>query len=110
MKFIKLMKGVLKIKTKAKAKKARFSWALDENKYLKLNEVKRLRKTCRKERDSALKNSKTTAVRNWFMIELGLNAGLRVSEMVNLKCADLLIENEQSSIITRGKKDKKRAV
>jgi site-specific recombinase XerD len=107
MKFTKLMKNELSGQKKEK----RFSWALDEDKYLKIYEVKRLRNVWKKARDWALKQGKTTVVRDWFMIELGLNTGLRVEEMANLKCGDLLIKKERSSIIVRkGKGGKKRTV
>lgn len=50
-------------------------------------------------------------VRDWFMVELGLFTGLRVGEMANLNCGDLLVENAQSSLIVRrGKGNKKRVV
>ncbi len=107
MKFIKLMKNEFR----NQKKKKRFSWALDEGKYLKIYEVKRLRNACKKARVPALKQGKSTAIRDWYMIELGLNTGLRVNEMANLKCSDLLIRKEQSSIIVqKGKGGKRRTV
>lgn len=103
MKFIKLMKHEL-ITKKAKS---RFAWALDESKFLKLNEVRKLRRYCEKQR----KTGRAKSVRDWFMIELGLNAGLRVSEMRDLKCPDLHLQSEQSSIsIRKGKGNKLRNV
>lgn len=45
------------------------------------------------------------------MIELGLFTGLRVEEMTNLKCGDLLLDKSRSSIIVqKGKGNKKRIV
>lgn len=88
-----------------------FTWILDENKYLKIEEVKKLRETCRKLKKKGLKTRDFVAVRNCFMIELGLFTGLRVKEIASLNCGDLLIENAQSSLIVRkGKGDKKRVV
>ena len=70
--------------------KKRFSWTLDESKYLKLRETKRPKNACRKIKTQALKQGgKTRPIKNWFMIELGLNTGLRVEEMRELKCEDL---------------------
>ena len=107
MKFTKLMKNEFR----NQKKKKRFFWSLDEDKYLKIYEVKRLRNACKKARAQALKQEKTTVVRDWFMIELGLNTGLRVEEMANLKCGDFLIEKDRSSIIVeKGKGGKKRTV
>jgi site-specific recombinase XerD len=45
------------------------------------------------------------------MVELGLNTGLRVQEMADLKCGDLLLSGNESSLVVRkGKGDKKRSV
>jgi len=88
-----------------------FTWILDENKYLKIEEVKKLREACRKLKKKGLLNSDFVAIRNCFMIELGLFTGLRVKEMAGLNCGDLLIENAQSSLMVRkGKGGKKRIV
>lgn len=108
MKFTFLMKYVLRPK-KVK-KRARFAWSLDENKYLSIEDVKKLRRYCRKKRKQTLKKRSLKNIRDWFMVELGLNAGLRVKEMANLKCRDILVDNEQSSIIATGKKGKKRSI
>lgn len=107
-KFIKLMKGELLPKDRAKRG---FSWVLSEKKYLKLSEVNRLRKVCQETRYLALKPGKSVTARNWFMIELGLNAGLRVEEMRDLKCGDLHIQNDRSSVsVRKGKGNKPRIV
>jgi site-specific recombinase XerD len=88
-----------------------FPWILDENKYLKIEEVKKLRETCLKSTKSGLLDGNFVPVRNCFMIELGLFTGLRVKEMASMNCGDLLIENAQSSLVVRkGKGDKKRIV
>jgi len=94
-----------------KLKKNRFSWALDETKYLNWKKVKKLRRACEKTKALTLKNNQIIPVRNWFMVELGLFTGLRVCEMVNLKSTDLHIHEEQSSLtVQAGKGDKPRTV
>lgn len=108
MKFIKLMKNEL---FKKKQKKNNFRWAIDESKYLNLKKIESLRNTCEKARDLALKRGKATAIREWFMIELGLFTGLRVKEMADLKCGDLHIQGDESSLRVRnGKGNKPRTV
>lgn len=101
---------LVRIFSKKHKKKSRFSWTLNENKYLTLQEVEKLRETCEKGKNHALRIGSFTAVRDWFVIELGLNAGLRVKEMAGLKHSDLLINGKQSSIVAVGKKGKKRSV
>ena len=106
-KFIKLMKSELLKKNK----KNRFSWALNEEKYLRLSDVRKLRRACRKARYVALKQVKSVIPRDWFMIELGLNTGLRVEEMRDLKCEDVHIQEGQSSIsVIKGKGNRPRTV
>ncbi|MDD5430682.1 MAG: tyrosine-type recombinase/integrase [Candidatus Pacebacteria bacterium] len=107
-KFAFLMKG--EPFSRLKPRKSRFAWSLDEDKYLSIDRVSRLREYCQKQKDKALQRDRTIPVRDWFMVELGLNAGLRVKEMANLKCGDLLLENDQSSITVIGKRNKKRAI
>ena len=102
-KFIKLMKSEPK-------KKHRTVWIIDESKCLSKEEVKRLKTVCNRDKGYGLKHRKFTQVRNWFMVELGLNAGLRVAEIASLKCKDLLIDKGKSSIVVTGKGNKKRAV
>jgi site-specific recombinase XerD len=107
-KFIKLMKSEL---SGPAPKKSRFSWALDETKYLNFEKVRKLRRACEKRKDKALEKNQTIPIRNWFMIELGLFTGLRVDEMTNLQETDLHLQEEQSSLsVRKGKGNKSRTV
>lgn len=70
-----------------------------------------MRAVCKNMRNRAFKKGRTTAVRDWFMVELGLNTGLRVEEMRLLKCEDLHIHEEQMSLsVRKGKGNKPRTV
>lgn len=93
-----------------KKKNRRFAWIIDESKCLSIGEVKKLRNFCNKSKIDGLRSKKFVRVRNWFMVELGLNAGLRVEEMASLKQGNLIIVGTKSSIVVIGKGDKKRAV
>jgi site-specific recombinase XerD len=107
-KFIKLMKNEHR---PYRIKRNRFSWALDEKKFLSLQKVEKLRSYCKKAKSSALKSGRTVPVRNWFMLELGLFTGLRVEEMVNLKSTDLFLTGSQPSLsVKNGKGNKARTV
>jgi len=106
-KFIKLMKNEL---ASNKKRKHNFSWTIDESKCLSIEEVKKLRNACNRAKNYGLQQRKFVPARNWFMIELGLNAGLRVEEMASLKRGNLLIDKARSSIVVTGKGNKKRAV
>lgn len=102
-KFIKLMKAERK-------KNTRHAWIIDESKCLSIDEIHSLRNFCAFEKDNGLNKKKFTPIRNWFMIELGLNAGLRVEEMANLQHQNLIINGTKSSIVLIGKGKKKRSV
>ena len=106
-KFIKLMKDEL---IPHKNQKHNFSWVIDESKCLSIEEARKLRNFCNQIKNYGLRNKKFAPVRNSFMVELGLNAGLRVEEMTSLRCGDLLIDKNHSSILVTGKGNKKRAV
>ena len=103
--FIKLMKH----EPTRSEKKKRNSWIIDESKYLSSEEVKKLRRAANKARNYGLEHRKFSPIRNWFMVELGLNAGLRVEEMAFLKHENLLIDKTRSSISFIGKGKKPRA-
>jgi len=104
--FIFLMKDEPQ-KTGIKNNKS--AWTIDESKYLCESEYKLLREISTKEK-SDIKKVKFNKIRNWFMIELGLNTGLRVAEMANLKHENLLLDNDRSSIQVLGKGNKRRAI
>jgi len=105
-KFIKLMKGEL---SADKRLKRRFSWSINETKYLDIKMVKKLRLAVIKA--WTLAPRKLITARDWFMVELGLSAGLRVDEMTNLKISDLHLNGFQPSLIVRhGKGNKPRTV
>ncbi len=100
------MKGEPK---KTGRKRIESAWIIDESKYLFENEIRQLRKYCATEVSSKEKR-KFNKLRNWFMVELGLNTGLRVSEMASLMHSNLLFDDARSSIIVLGKGNKRRAV
>lgn len=100
------MKGEL---SEEKRPKGHFSWSINETKYLDIKKVKKLRLTLMKEWASA--PDKLITARNWFMVELGLSAGLRVDEIANLRASDLHLKDYQSSLtVKHGKGNKSRTV
>lgn len=107
--FIKLTKSEPAYRQAgSKVTKRKFNWTIDEGKYLTFSQVKKLRQHCKQ---IALSSYKSFHTRDWFLIELGLFCGLRVSEMRNLKVGDLNIQDEQSSLIVKnGKGGKTRVV
>lgn len=98
------------MKSEPKQKKKRYIWIIDESKCLTGDEVGRLRDYSEKLKASGLMKSKFSKVRNWFMIELGLETGLRVSEMTSLTHGSLYLDDIRSSIVVFGKGSKIRPV
>ena len=89
------------------------AWVIDESKYLGMSQVRRLRRYCEALRDSVAVDPTRgfLRLRDWFMVELGLQCGLRVSEMAALCIGDLNLHNEEPSLIVRmGKGGKTRIV
>ena len=91
-------------------KRTKSPWIIDESKCLSVEEVAILREYCTKVKERGLKKRKFSLIRNWFMVELGLNAGLRVEEMASLRHGQCFLDKGKSSIVITGKGDKKRAV
>ena len=92
------------------SRKNNHAWIIDESKCLGIEEVHKLKSYCDEMKLCGLHNKKFTPVRNWFMVELGLNTGLRVTEMASLKHKNILITGERSSIVLIGKGGKKRVI
>ena len=101
---------LMKSEPKTDKKKPSRGWIIDESKCFTKIEVEKLRKQTFEEKTSGIRKMKFTQVRNWFMVELGLNVGLRVTEMAELKHSNVLVENNKSSIVLIGKGNKKRTV
>ncbi len=59
-----------------------FKWFIDENKYLKEEEVEKLLSAAEKKKEKAEKKGKKVAVRDYFVIKIGLSTGLRVQELI----------------------------
>lgn len=111
MNFVKRFTKLMKSEPPVHKNKANgFSWVIDESKCLGLAEVRRLRNYCDKAKSRGFKEGKFSQIRNWFMVEIGLEAGLRVEEMASLKHSNLLVDREWSSIFVVGKGNKERSV
>jgi site-specific recombinase XerD len=90
---------------------ADYDWSLDGMKFLDLDDVERLRKLAAKVRREGVRTRRFRLVRNWFIIEVGLQTGLRVMEIAALQCGDLLMEQASPEVIVRcGKGGRRRVV
>ncbi|MCR4392555.1 MAG: site-specific integrase [Candidatus Acetothermia bacterium] len=75
------------------------------------DQVRRLKAFARRAADEARRRGQTGPVRDWAILHVALDAGLRVSEIVSLKVGDLLLDPGHSAIIVRyGKGGKERGV
>ena len=87
------------------------NWILTPDKFLTNEEVQKLSKHCKNAADLARSMGKFNTIRGWMIIDLGLQAGLRVGEISNLEIKDLFIEKGHSHILIRqGKGNKSRLV
>ncbi len=79
--------------------------------FLTPSQVLSLKSYCRERAAEAHTSGKKQAVRNWGILHVALDAGLRVSEICDLQIRDIILDAEHASVIVRdGKGGKKRGV
>ena len=83
------------------------NWVLTPDKFLTGDEVQNLRKICKDAADLAKSKGRLNAIRAWMIIDMALQAGLRVGEISNLEFKDLFIEKGHSHIHVRQGKGNK---
>ena len=87
------------------------TWTLDPNKFLSKEQAGRLLMLTKHRAEKAFLKRQKVAIRDYFIMHLGLATGLRVMEIVSLNCGDLSLNNSVSSVLVRkGKGGKKRRV
>ena len=87
------------------------NWILTPDKFLTEEEVQKLRKVCIDAAGLARSKRQIKSIRDWMIIDLALQAGLRVGEISSLEIGDLFIEKGHSHIhIRQGKGNKSRLV
>ena len=87
------------------------NWILDRNKYLSPKEARDLLKTAKHLAETALLYGHKIPVRDYFAIHLALETGLRVSEIAQVNCGDICIDQQTGLLLVRkGKGNKKRIV
>jgi len=86
-------------------------WALDISRFLTEAERRHLVRITEKEKDNALKLNRKIPVKDWFLVCVALETGLRVQEIADLSCGDFYIDGNCSTVLVRnGKGGKKRPV
>lgn len=87
------------------------NWVLDPGKYLTGDEAERLLSVAKHRAEMAKIKGKKIAIRDYFIIHLAMATGLRVMEIAALKCGDIFLDDQISSLLVRkGKGNKKRLV
>ena len=85
-------------------------WTLDRQKFLSEAEVKKLRRVVEDKALADLQKGRTTWPRFWMVIDLAAGAGLRVSEIANLKVENLYLNAREPRIRVTGKGNRTRDV
>jgi len=85
-------------------------WTLDREKFLSEAEVKKLRRTIEDKALADLQKGRTTWPRFWMAIDLAASAGLRVSEIANLKIENLYLNTREPRMRVTGKGNRTRDV
>ena len=87
------------------------NWVLTPDKFLTEDEVQKLRRVSKDSSDLARSKGQFKPIRDWMIIDLALQSGLRVGEISNLEIGDLFIEKGHSHIhVRQGKGNKSRLV
>ena len=87
------------------------NWILTPDKFLTEEEVQKLRRICKDSSDLARSKRQFKPIRDWMIVDLALQAGLRVGEISNLEIKDLFIDKGHSHVyIRQGKGNKSRLV
>ena len=87
------------------------NWILTPDKFLSDEEYKALMKILKDSAEIAAMKGRIKPIRDYMIIDIALNSGLRVSEIANLKVEDLHITKGNSQIFIReGKGGKSRLV
>jgi len=86
-------------------------WILTPEKYLKAHEIKTLRLVLEEKAIIAGTKQQKNPIRDWAIIDIALSAGLRASEICNLKIENIHVgKGENSVFIKQGKGNKSRLV
>ena len=79
--------------------------------FLSPEQVRALKEHCRRRAEGGEGDRRERPVRDWAIIHVALDAGLRVSEICALQIRDVILDQGHSSLIVRhGKGNKKRGV
>jgi integrase/recombinase XerD len=86
-------------------------WLLDHRRVLTQSQLRRLTRSCITHKDNARFTSSAAPVRDWFIVKLASETGLRLMEIQALNCGDLITSGDSKAVLVRhGKGDKKRLV
>ncbi len=84
---------------------------LTQEDFMTMAQVRQLKTMARRAADEARKRGRTGPVRDWMILHIALDAGLRVSEIVSLRMGDILLDPSHAAIIVRnGKGGRQRGV
>jgi len=79
--------------------------------FMSPEQVLALKEHCRKMARLADADARRNPIRDWAILHVALDAGLRVSEICDLRIRDVILDNGSASLIVRnGKGNKKRGV
>lgn len=87
------------------------NYSITRDKFLAVDEAKKLLKICQKNAMADMKAKRTTWVTRYMLVHLALHSGLRVSEIASLKIGDLHFNGQDNYLtVQNGKRGKKRDV
>jgi site-specific recombinase XerD len=85
-------------------------WTLSRTKFMTEPEVRQLRRVVEDKAQADLENGRTTWPRFWMAVDLALGAGMRVSEIAQLRIGNLYLSAEEPRLLVKGKGQRERDV
>jgi len=84
---------------------------LTQEDFMTMAQVRQLKTVARRAAEEARKRGRTGPMRDWMILHIALDAGLRVSEITALRLGDILLDPGQAAILVRnGKGGRQRGV
>ena len=74
---------------------------VDGIKYFNAKQIKMIRRAVRDQAQICERKNQITSIREWMVVDLLTNTGMRVSETANLRCGDLQIGYTENKIFIR---------
>ena len=86
------------------------TWTLDRQKFMSKPEIKILKRVVEDKALADIQKGRTTWPRFWMILDLAINAGMRVSEIAKIKVGGLFLNSREPRLYVNGKGNRNRDI